>query len=1055
MKIPLHSLPVFTAGILCLGACIPALASPPPQSHSSLASLQASTSGGGTSPSPPEDTIVIPGPLRSFLRMAGVSQEVSPDDVLPMVARNAQLWGYDSGRETEYLVLVNRYVHLARELQSLADEKGIIRVTGCDDANRLVQVLGYQFSRPCGQMGATLMTANAERAFLTVDSGFPLTGLEEALQKGRPFTYSFPATRIPILLTEKDWMAVSEWKSGDLIDILLHDPDMDRLYWALSKSDQETRLALAGSPGLRRLLPVAAVLDMYGSRIRIHSGKVDVPGGAAADPGWEQLVGAKTTSSGEFVTRLLSSDHGWLAAYYDALARIHASQQAPLTEGGRLKRLYDAYRSTAPSTGATAGVYPKNADLLMLFTRLQWEANGEPQVPGQPADWAEIFTRDNDSKTFHDWARHAHSWENPEKLLEGWVASSNMPTNGGPLQVYLVLSAIDSGRPAGKHLSDETVRLLAGKFAQYNSWYPVFAEFPSLDDTSIARFVGTADQINGIQNPTLRANALGSFQAVVGLWQILARQQQIANDALNPSWQSVVKPFTSITSSVQLFEAARGSLKSLVAAAGGNGDLSQDEIVEVLAGPAQDSADGRRVHQELAARIRAVMDDQRLASLDTLFGLYDGLAQMAHGAAIGNSLLPLAGSLREFEMPRPIFTQSEKTAWSPLIYSSRHAELQIRTDLTRVIRSPASPAQLESARGWLTPFLRDTLVGLNYAYYEPPGAQVLHNNPLFVRSHDFSGSSIQGIQRIWGAPDLIGIGATAGGGAYLIGSLADLPYALASTEGDFITPEKIQALIWKDTVPALIVDAVLPRWWQVSRNELHAAALYQRAGEELLMAAATKPQLEEKVIGILSDRMAPGTLDRVDRALHNPQGPASLLPRIPPADTFYLAAEFRKRLPDQSSLWGPAGRELDDLCRKDPADASPERLARDFGVPHPTLAKSDTRNLLNTGPLPSFGGDASSLFGESWESDNLYWARLADEMGYSPVTLNVLAPALTRQMVANIFASNIDDWPALLRAMKETGEEFRQGKIPVEAAGTIARQQESGNLECASCGSER
>jgi hypothetical protein len=32
-------------------------------------------------------------------------------------------------------------------------------------------------------------------------------------------------------------------------------------------------------------------------------------------------------------------------------------------------------------------------------------------------------------------------------------------------------------------------------------------------------------------------------------------------------------------------------------------------------------------------------------------------------------------------------------------------------------------------------------------------------------------------------------------------------------------------------------------------------------------------------------------------------------------------------------------------------------------------------------------------------------------------------------MVANIFATDIEDWPALTRAMRETGEEFRQGKI--------------------------
>ena len=66
---------------------------------------------------------------------------------------------------------------------------------------------------------------------------------------------------------------------------------------------------------------------------------------------------------------------------------------------------------------------------------------------------------------------------------------------------------------------------------------------------------------------------------------------------------------------------------------------------------------------------------------------------------------------------------------------------------------------------------------------------------------------------------------------------------------------------------------------------------------------------------------------------------------------------------------------------------------------------------------------------ESWDSGNLYWGRLVDEMGYSPVMLNVLVPQLTRRMVEQTFASHLEDWSAVLRAMRETGEEFRQGKI--------------------------
>jgi hypothetical protein len=79
---------------------------------------------------------------------------------------------------------------------------------------------------------------------------------------------------------------------------------------------------------------------------------------------------------------------------------------------------------------------------------------------------------------------------------------------------------------------------------------------------------------------------------------------------------------------------------------------------------------------------------------------------------------------------------------------------------------------------------------------------------------------------------------------------------------------------------------------------------------------------------------------------------------------------------------------------------------------------------------------------ESWDSPNLYWARLADERGYPPVLLNRLVPELTRVMVGKIFATDFEDWPALLRAMHETGEDFRAGKLVLPA--TIRASQPSG-----------
>ena len=54
--------------------------------------------------------------------------------------------------------------------------------------------------------------------------------------------------------------------------------------------------------------------------------------------------------------------------------------------------------------------------------------------------------------------------------------------------------------------------------------------------------------------------------------------------------------------------------------------------------------------------------------------------------------------------------------------------------------------------------------------------------------------------------------------------------------------------------------------------------------------------------------------------------------------------------------------------------------------------------------------------------------------------LNVLVPALTRRMVANIFGTSIDDWPALLRAMHQTGKQFQSGQIDVGGQRMLAER---------------
>ena len=115
---------------------------------------------------------------------------------------------------TEYLKLVIRYLSQARELERLSGLEKVIRIEMCESAQTgdVLRVLGYRMRGGCGS-DVVLETVNASRAFLTIDSGFPLSELEEALRTNRPFTLDYHPARVPVLLGAEYWQQAQ--KQGD------------------------------------------------------------------------------------------------------------------------------------------------------------------------------------------------------------------------------------------------------------------------------------------------------------------------------------------------------------------------------------------------------------------------------------------------------------------------------------------------------------------------------------------------------------------------------------------------------------------------------------------------------------------------------------------------------------------------------------------------------------------------------------------------------------------------------------------------------------------------
>ncbi len=200
---------------------------------------------------------------------------------------------------------------------------------------------------------------------------------------------------MPVLFHAGDWVLNEKNANKGVVDSLLRNPGLARLYWGLARMDSETSAYLWKSLGAKKLIGSAAVLDFYGSHISVRSGRVIVPGGRGSEPAWKDLVGANPAFPSDFVEHLLTKDEGWTAAYFDALSRVGRTQQAYFADPRRLQLFYAALRGDDINPSPTKHAFRPDQGLFLLVTRLQLDPNGQPHVPGNLDVWKDILQGQN------------------------------------------------------------------------------------------------------------------------------------------------------------------------------------------------------------------------------------------------------------------------------------------------------------------------------------------------------------------------------------------------------------------------------------------------------------------------------------------------------------------------------------------------------------------------------------------------------------------------------------------------------------------------------------
>jgi hypothetical protein len=245
---------------------------------------------------------------------------------------------------------------------------------------------------------------------------------------------------------------------------------------------------------------------------------------------------------------------------------------------------------------------------------------------------------------------------------------------------------------------------------------------------------------------------------------------------------------------------------------------------------------------------------------------------------------------------------------------------------------------------------------------------------------------------------------------------------LAEAEQNFLTPKREQALIWADLVPQIIASVTVNRWRDVTPSQIRWVALHLDRGRSLLAMAALNSQVEARVLDSLRAYLQPSSVEWIDDHLFVPGDFENTAAHVPPSVLYEIASDPAL----QNIQPGLASFEIEALAAKDRADLQPAAISRAFGTPKPTLTHSYRPGLLYLRTFPALMGYSSRVLAESWESNNLYYAALADEAGVPAAHLDAYVPEWNRAAIENIFATHLEDWPALLRSLSALATSVRQ-----------------------------
>ncbi len=217
---------------------------------------------------------------------------------------------------------------------------------------------------------------------------------------------------LPVLLPPALWTGSVPGVSKAphlLMDSVFRTRGSALFYYGLYSLDEETRAWLATHPPIVAELggPAAAAFVVAAPGLRVRGTAIHVPGGAAARPAWEALVGHTADDPAGFTSALLRRDDGRLAYVYGAMAglstpQLHAAFRLDDPEPARVeaaKRLRSVFERVLLRWRPEDHVFWRPVlDPALLIAHLRTGRDGRPLLQGDRAFWRDVF--DDSARVF-------------------------------------------------------------------------------------------------------------------------------------------------------------------------------------------------------------------------------------------------------------------------------------------------------------------------------------------------------------------------------------------------------------------------------------------------------------------------------------------------------------------------------------------------------------------------------------------------------------------------------------------------------------------------------